>query len=201
MSTDLLDEIQAQLPPDTAARLSQRTGSSPEQASAAISAALPMLLGALANNSARPGGAESISQAIERDGHGTEDLAAMLERELQVGPAPANQRMVNHMLGQRRAPVEQALAAKTGMPTSGVAQILEVLGPLVMGAVGKQQRGKGLNPADLTDFLGQQKSSAKSKSGDLGSMLFDLLDANDDGSIMDDVMRLAGQFMGPGAKK
>jgi hypothetical protein len=201
MSADLLDEIRAQLPPDTVARLSERTGSSPEQTSAAISAALPMLLGALANSSARPGGAESISRAIERDGHGTEDLAATLERELQVGPAPANQRMVNHMLGQRRAPVEQALAAKTGMPAGGVAQILEVLGPLVMGAVGQQQRGKGLNPADLTDYLGQQKSSAKSKSGDLGSMLFDMLDANDDGSIVDDVMRLAGQFMGSGPKK
>jgi hypothetical protein len=30
--------------------------------------------------------------------------------------------------------------------------------------------------------------------------LGDLLDANDDGSVIDDVMRLAGQFMGSGKK-
>jgi hypothetical protein len=156
-----------------------------------------MLVAALSNNAAKPGGAEALSRAIDKDGHGNDDLETMLERQIAGGAAPGNNRMVDHMLGQRRGSVEQALAAKTGASQDSIAQILQTLGPLVLGAVGKQKQGQGLNPSDLAGYLGQQKSAAKAKTGDTGSMLFDLLDANDDGSIVDDVMRLAGQFMGP----
>jgi hypothetical protein len=200
MSANLLDQILGKLSPQAVSQIGQKAGTSPAQTSDAISAALPMLLAALSNNANKPGGAEALSKAIDRDGHGKDDLESMLERQLTGGQAPGSNRMVDHMLGQRRAPVEQALAAKTGASQDSIAQILQTLGPLVLGAVGKEKQGKGLNPTDLAGYLGQQKTAAKAQSGDMGGMLFDMLDANDDGSIVDDVMRLAGQFMGTGKK-
>jgi hypothetical protein len=197
MSANLLDQILGQLSPQAVSKIGQKAGTSPAQTSDAISAAIPMLVAALSNNAAKPGGAEALSRAIDKDGHGSEDWESMLERQIVGGVAPANSRMVDHMLGQRRGQVEQALAAKTGTSQDSIAQILQTLGPLVLGAIGKEKQGQGLNPSDLAGYLGQQKSAAKAKSGDMGSMLFDLLDANDDGSIVDDVMRLAGQFIGP----
>ena len=53
---------------------------------------------------------------------------------------------------------------------------------------------------DLAGYLGQQKSAAKNQSGDMSSYLFDLVDANDDGSVVDDVMRMAKGFMASGKK-
>ena len=200
MSANLFDEILGKLSPQAVSQISSKAGTSQSQTSDAISAALPMLLAALANNSAKPGGAEALSQAIDRDGHGREDLETTLERQLTGGPKQTDSRMVDHMLGQRRGSIEQALAAKTGASQDSIAQILQTLGPVVLGAIGKQKQGQGFNPADLAGYLGQQKSAAKNKSGDMSSYLFDLLDANDDGSVVDDVMRLAGQFMGSGKK-
>jgi hypothetical protein len=196
MSANLLDQILGKLSPQAVSQIGNKAGTSPAQTSDAISAALPLLLAALSNNASKPGGAEALSKAIDRDGHGNDDLESMLERQLTGGAAPGSNRMVDHMLGQRRGQVEQALAAKTGASQDSIAQILQTLGPLVLGAVGKEKQGKGFKPEDLAGYLGQQKSAAKVQSGDMGSMLFDILDANDDGSIVDDVMRLAGQFMG-----
>ncbi len=200
MSANLLDQILGQLSPQAVSKIGQKAGTNPVQTSDAISAAIPMLVAALSNNATKPGGAEALSKAIDKDGHGSEDWESMLERQLTGGQAPGNNRMVDHMLGQRRGSIEQALASKTGTSQDSIAQILQTLGPLVLGAIGKEKQGKGLNPSDLAGYLGQQKSAAKAKSGDVGSMLFDLLDANDDGSIVDDVMRLAGQYMGPPKK-
>lgn len=196
MSSSVLDQILAKLSPSTVTELSQKTGTPPGQINQAIQAALPMLLAALANNASRPAGAQALSQALDRDGHGDEDLETMFQRQITGAAAPQNTRMVDHMLGQRRGSIEQALAAKTGVEQPRIGQILEMLGPLVLGAVGKQKQSQGLDSGGLSDFLGKQKTAARQQSGDLTGSLFDLLDANDDGSVVDDVMRLAGQLLG-----
>lgn len=200
MSANLLDEILGKLSPDAVSQISNKAGISPSQTSQVISAALPMLVAALANNANKPGGAEALGQAIDRDGHGEEDFEATLGRQL-TGGSPANDRMVDHMLGQRRGSIEQALAAKTGAGQDSIAQILKTLGPLVLGAIGKQKQGQGLNPADLAGYLGQQKQSAKQQAASTGNVLLDMLDANDDGSVVDDVMRMAQSYLGTAAKK
>ena len=195
MAANLFEEIQRQLTPKTVSQLGEKTGGNPSQMSQILSAALPLLLGALANNAARPGGAAALSQAIERDGHGKQDADQVLEQQL-AAPSRESDKMVDHMLGSRRQPIEQALAAKTGMSPGTISQILQTLGPLVLSAVGKQKQEQKMDPGALAGYLNQQKQSAKNQSGDLGGFLFDMLDANDDGSVVDDVMRMAGQFFG-----
>lgn len=199
MAANLLEEILAKLSPDAVSKISDKAGTNPAQTSQTISAALPLLLAALANNTSKPGGAEALSQVIERDSHGEEDLETTLERQL-TSVSPGKSHMVDHLLGKRRGSIEQALAAKTGAGQDSIAEILKLLGPLVLGAVGKQKQNQDLSPTDLAGYLGQQKQAAKTQSGDATSMLFDMLDANDDGSVVDDVMRLAQNFLGTGAK-
>ena len=196
MSPNLFDELLSKLTPAKVSQIGSQAGASPQQASETVAAAVPMLVGALANNAARPGGAEALSQAIDQGGHGNEDLETMLERLITGAASTTGNKMLNHILGERRAPIEQTLAAKTGASPESVDQILKTLGPLVMGAVGKAKQSQSLAPADLARFLGQQKAAGKGKSGDLGSQLFDLLDANDDGNVADDLMRLARQVVG-----
>ena len=52
-------------------QISQNVGAEPSAVNSAIQAALPMILGGLANNAATPQGAESLNSALERDHDGS----------------------------------------------------------------------------------------------------------------------------------
>lgn len=79
MST-LFDQIQQELNSETIAQMADQIGASPAQTKAAVSAAVPMLLGGLARNSATPQGASGLLGALERDHDGSllDDLGGML---------------------------------------------------------------------------------------------------------------------------
>ncbi|MEZ4635635.1 MAG: hypothetical protein R2856_11845 [Caldilineaceae bacterium] len=59
-----------------------------------------------------------------------------------------------------------------------------------MGQLGQQKRAGGLNADDIADLLGGERREAK---GLLGG-LFDIIDADDDGSIVDDVLNMGSKL-------
>ena len=63
-----------------------------------------------------------------------------------------------------------------------------------MGALGKAQRGGNLDPGSLASMLGREHQTNAS-SGALGGLM-GMLDSNHDGSITDDVIGMAGKFLG-----
>lgn len=68
---DLIDLLSQSLNPDTVRNLSRRIDATPEQTEAALSAALPMMIGALSRNAnASPQGALSLGTALDRDHDG-----------------------------------------------------------------------------------------------------------------------------------
>ena len=79
-------------------------------------------------------------------------------------------------------------------------QLMAMLAPLVMGALsrGAQQRG-GLDPSILAGMLGGEQASLAQRSPDMMSTLGSLLDSNRDGSIVDDIGRLASRFFTSGS--
>ena len=52
-------------------QISQNVGAEPSAVNTAIQAALPMILGSLANNAATPQGAQSLNTALEQDHDGS----------------------------------------------------------------------------------------------------------------------------------
>jgi hypothetical protein len=67
-----------------------------------------------------------------------------------------------------------------------------MVAPLVMGAVGREQRQNGFDAGGLSQFLAQQQAQATDP--DLRGTLSSLLDSNRDGSVTDDLSRIAGSF-------
>ncbi len=63
-----------------------------------------------------------------------------------------------------------------------------------MGAVGKEKNEKGLDLNGLTGLLSNETKEMKSDSG-IQSMIFDFIDQNDDGSIVDDLFTFASKMM------
>ena len=69
-----------------------------------------------------------------------------------------------------------------------------MVAPMVMGALGKTQKENGLDASGLSDFLvTQQQQAAAAHPGMMGT-LSSLLDSNNDGSVVDDLSRIAGNF-------
>src|SRR5699024_9533799 len=73
----LTDDLAAQLQGGPASQLARQLGISPEQSSAAISAALPWILGALCRNASRPQGAQALAGALQKD-HAGVDIGSVL---------------------------------------------------------------------------------------------------------------------------
>lgn len=176
-------------------QISKATGMSPEQTKKAISMAMPLFMGAVAKNSSTDQWAESLNKALDQhDGSILDDLdiSSLLWSE-------DGTKITNHILWNKTEVAEQAIAKETGADTNQIASIMKIAGPLLMGALGKEKQSQGLDLAGITGLLSNEKTAMKSDST-IQSMIFDFIDQNDDGSIVDDLFTFASKMLS-GSKK
>ncbi len=64
------------------------------------------------------------------------------------------------------------------------------------GALGSAKRPKGLDAGGLATRLGEERTAIGAKSGGGGGSLLQLIDADKDGSVMDDVGGMLGRMFG-----
>ncbi len=65
--SQLLETIASELGPRVLSQVGTKVGANPQQTQAVAAAAIPLLVSALAKNSTKPGGAEALAGALERD--------------------------------------------------------------------------------------------------------------------------------------
>jgi hypothetical protein len=186
--------LQDALSGDTVSQISQQIGADEGSTSSAIQAALPMLLGGLAQNSSTEQGAASLFGALDKDHDGSalDDLAGLIGGGT---AASAGAGILGHIFGGSQDNVAQGVSQASGLDMSKVGPLLAILAPVVMGAIGKTQRQQGLGAGDLAGLLGGATQSMSSGSPML-DMLSGMLDKNHDGSAVDDVMGMIGGFLG-----
>jgi hypothetical protein len=205
--SSILDLLGSQLDASTLAQLGSQVGATPEQTAAAVSAALPALLGQLQRNSSTPQGAAALGSALDRDHDGSilDNLGSLLGG----GPSDSHVRSLDHIFGQRRGTVEDAVASRSGLDRGQVMQLLAMLAPLVLGALSRARQrggaasgGAGANPGGgLGDILGGALGQLRQGGGGggLGGILGGLLDRDHDGSFLDDLLGGGGQPSGGAA--
>lgn len=188
----LLGTLTQQLSGQTVDQLSTQLGTDPASTQKAVGAALPLLLGALGRNTAQPEGAAALVHALERDHDGSvlNDVPGFLAAG---GNPQAGQGILRHVLGEKQGLVEQTLSQSTGLSASSTSQLLTMLAPLVLGAIGQTQRTQGLNAGGLATLLGGERQQADSM---LGGLATQLLDQNNDGSVVDDVLNMGSKLLG-----
>jgi hypothetical protein len=179
---------------------SKQLGQDEGKTTSALNAALPLILGAMKNNASTPDGAAGLLKALGNDKHSggiLDNLGSILggggidNNVLQDGAG-----ILGHVFGGKEEKVAQAVSKSSGMDIGAAMNILKVAGPLVMGALGKETRQKGVSDQNgIGDLLGGMLGGA---SNDQQSIVNRLLDADGDGSIIDDV---AGMLLSGGGKK
>ena len=175
-----------------AGQLSQRLGVSESTAQTAVQLAVPVILAALARNASKPQGAQELHQAVSTDHDGS--ILDQLSSYLGNPQAANGSGILGHVLGGQRPVVENNLAQATGMDQNSAGSLLEMVAPLVMGAVGREQQQNGLDPNGLSEFLVQQQQAEVQSNPGLMGTLSSMLDSNRDGSVTDDLSRMAGGF-------
>ncbi len=184
--------ITQQLSGAASRQIASRLGVSEGTANTAVQIAVPLILAALARNASRPEGAQELHQAVASDHDGSilDNVDGYLGNP-QEGDGAG---ILGHVLGDQRAPVENNLAQATGMDPSSAGSLMEIVAPLVMGAVGRTQQQNGLDSSGLANYLGQQQQEQAAAAPGLMGTLSSMLDSNNDGSVTDDLSRIAGSF-------
>lgn len=187
---DLLGQLSQQMSGPVVAQISKQLGTDVQTTQSAINAALPMLLGAISRNAASPQGAQALDKALnQHDGSVLQNpLVAVASQEQAADGA----KIVGHVFGNRQANVQQGLSQLSGITADNSAQLLAILAPLVMGALGQTKKTGGLNADALAALLGGQKQKFD---GPLGSLV-GLLDMDGDGSAIDDVLNMGSNLLG-----
>ena len=165
-------------------QLSKGFGLSEGDARNVLSEMVPALSRGMQNNLSKQGGLESLLGALKKGNHQRyldqpENLAG--DQATQEGNA-----ILGHLFGSKDVSrrVARHAAGETGVDEGMLKRILPVIATMVMGSVSKQAGGQNL--------LGGL-SAGESEPAAAG-LLSQFLDADKDGSVIDDVLGMAGKF-------
>lgn len=212
--TALTNDLLAQLQGAPLQQISRQLGIDQNQTAGAVSAALPLLMGALGKNASQPQGAEALFGALQKDhtgGGGIGDLLGMV-----LGGAQSRQTdgagMLGHILGGQQGRAEQRLGEATGLGGDRAGMLMKILAPIVMAYLAKRMFGAneggggqamgmagGGNPtADvLGAILGQEQQQVRQQGGLAGGLLGAVLDKDGDGDVdLSDMLKLGGGLLG-----
>jgi hypothetical protein len=164
-----------------------------------LSMAMPLILGAMKKNvKSSPKGAEGLMSALsnKHDGSILDNLGGLFNGGVDDNIMQDGAGILGHVFGNKQPQVENALSQKSGMDADTVAQILKIAAPIVMGYLGKQTSQSKVNDSSgMNNLLGSMLGGQPRQNQ---SLITTLLDADGDGSILDDV---AGMVMGSNKKK
>lgn len=202
---DLLGQQQGD---EALGQISQQVGAESSLVNTAIQAALPAILGGLANNASTPEGAASLDAALTNDHDGSllnnlGGLGSLIFGGQQAAPPPRQADaggILGHILGGSQGQVAQQASQQSGLPIGQVAQIIMMLAPIVMSYLGQQKQQQNVGADGLGGLLGgllggQQAAAAPSSGNRMMDMASAMLDSDRDGSAMDDIASMAFNYI------
>ncbi len=174
------------------------TGQDAGKTSSVLAMALPVLMKAMQRNASTPEGAEGLMGALKKhDGGILDNLGGLFGGGVDDNVIQDGGKILGHVLGNKQQGVEQVIGQRAGMDTGSVANILKVATPILMGVLGKQTRQSNVsNSGDLGGMLDGLLGGNSAKEEQ--NFLEKILDADGDGSIIDDV---AGMVLGGGGSQ
>jgi len=196
--SSILDLLNSDMGKQLIGGASAQSGQTAEKTSSVLNMALPFLLGAMKKNSATPDGAAGLLSALngKHDGSILDNLGDLFDGGVDDNVQQDGAGILGHILGGSQSKIENALSQKSGMDAGSVTQILKVAAPILMGVLGKQTRQNNVSDSNgLGDLLGGLMGGGQKEDQ---SFIESLLDADGDGSIIDDV---AGMVLGGSKKK
>jgi len=196
----ILDLLNSDVGKSIISGVSGQTNQSQDKTQSVLTMALPVLMAAMKRNASTPEGAEGLMGALnssKHDGSILNNLSGLFGGGVDDDVMNDGSKILGHVLGNKQSNVERTLGAKAGMDAGSVSQILKVAAPILMGILAKKKSEDNVSSSNglesmLGGLLGGNSASSEQ------SFLESLLDADGDGSVIDDV---AGMVLGGNKKK
>lgn len=200
-----MDLVKGQLSEGMIDQLSNQLGggANRQQTAAATEGIINVLMGAMARNAATPDGASALNNALENDHDGSilDDLMGTLGGQATrgMGGNSLSERtlngggILNHILGNRQNGAIDMISKMSGLESGQAGNLMATLAPIVMGMLGKAKKQNNLDAGGITDLLGGVAKQQQAGGNPMGSLLTGFLDADGDGSIVDDVAGMLGK--------
>jgi hypothetical protein len=167
---------------------SAQLGQNKAQTTTALTTALPLILGAMKNNTTTPKGAEGLLSALanKHDGSLLDNLSGLLGSNDVLNDGAG---ILGHIFGGKEQNVAKAVSAKSGIDMNSALNLLKMAAPVIMGYLGKQSRKNNVSDVGgIQNLLGSLLGSGAQKEQ---SLITSILDADGDGSVIDDIIGMA----------
>jgi len=157
-----------------------------------ILASASALMSSLSQMASTPAGANGLKNMISViDPTIADDITTYLQN-----PTSANgTQLLEEFLGKDLSTIANKITKATKLDSSAVNRLLPVIAPIVISTVSKAIKSQGLSADDLPKFLKDQVGYLRTLTPGLMGFL-ERIDANDDGSVLDDISRLADRIFG-----
>lgn len=156
MAANLTSVVMQFLTPEVIEKIASSLGLDRTATQKAAGGAVPALLAGLSDLVATPAGTSQLSKMLSQQlGGSPADLLRNVDPQ---GLAANGANMLSGLFGGRAIDVmAQAVGKFAGIGDSGGKSLLGILGPMVLGTLGQQQRNAGLDVEGLASMLRSQK--------------------------------------------
>ncbi|MGB5419122.1 DUF937 domain-containing protein [Algibacter sp.] len=194
----ILDLLNSDLGKTIISGVAGSTGNDSNKTNSVLTMALPVLMKAMERNASTPEGAAGLLGALQGKHNGSilDNLGGLFSGGVDDNVKQDGSKILGHVLGSKQSGVEKIIGEKSGLDAGAVANILKVAAPILMGVIGNQAKQQNVSSSNgIGDLLGGMLGGSAAKQEQ--SFLEKILDADGDGSVIDDV---AGMVLGQATK-
>ena len=158
MATNLVSVVMQFLTPDMIAKIASVLGLDRNVAQKTIAGAIPALLASLADVASTPNGTRQLNNTLTQQSDSLESLRNLVGGAGQNLVADTGTNMLSGLFGGGTLDtMAQTIGKFAGIGEGTSKSLLGMLGPVVLGALGQQQRSMGLDAGGLASLLTSQK--------------------------------------------
>jgi hypothetical protein len=158
MATNLISLVMQCLTPDMIAKIASALDLDRNVAQKAIAGAIPALLASFADVASTPNGARQLTNTLTQQSGSLESLKNLIGGSGQNSLAETGSSMLSGLFGGGTLDtMAQTIGKFAGIGEGTSKSMLSMLGPVVLDALGQQQRSTGLDPSGLVSLLTSQK--------------------------------------------
>jgi hypothetical protein len=163
MATNLVTQITEALTPTIVDRIASGLGFNKTGTQKAIVAAVPALLAALISYVSKPQGATKLNDAVKQQEPGVlSSLANVIGGSGQKALIDQGASVLTTLLGGKMlSGLTSAVGQYAGIGEGGSKSLMGLLGPVVLGVLGHEQRDRGLDASGLASLLTSQKDTVQ----------------------------------------
>jgi hypothetical protein len=159
MAVNLVSIVTQFLSPDLVARIASALGLDLSAAQKAIGGSVPAILAGLVGVASKPEGARQLSSVLAQQSPNILDnLTSVIGGSAQKTFAESGSNLLSTLLGGGATnALATSISKFAGISGSASSSLVGMLGPVVLGVLGKEQRSSGLDAGGLASLLQSQK--------------------------------------------